>query len=151
LTRESDRQFLDYIILAIRGKKFAFGKVLKQIDDMVQADNDKKKYCGMHLDPADDNKKVLERSEDKLEAAIAQKKETTATLSEEIAALIRESGRQFIDCIILAIRGKNFAFENVFKKQIDDMVQADNDKKKYAIGIQLLKPKASRPSNKRNC
>merc|ERR1719263_1534215 len=47
--KKSDRQRLDYIMLAIRGKKFGFDKVLKMIDDMVdllgseqQDDNDKK-------------------------------------------------------------------------------------------------------------
>merc|ERR1719158_2103972 len=46
--KKSDRQRIDYIMLAIRGKKFGFDKVLKMIDDMVallgteqQDDNDK--------------------------------------------------------------------------------------------------------------
>ena len=57
---KNDRQRLDYIMLAIRGKKFGFDKVLKMIDDMVdllqteqQNDNDKKEYCEMQLDTAD--------------------------------------------------------------------------------------------------
>merc|ERR1719160_1237538 len=92
--KKSDRQRLDYIMLAIRGKKFGFDKVLKMIDSMVellkseqQDDNDKKEYCEMQLDTADDKKKALERSEGKLEAAIAASKDTIATLTEEIAAL----------------------------------------------------------------
>merc|ERR1719354_822342 len=92
--KKSDRQRIDYIMLAIRGKKFGFEKVLKMIDDMVdllkteqQDDNDKKEYCEMQLDTADDKKKGLERAEGKLEAAIAQSKETIATLTEEVAAL----------------------------------------------------------------
>jgi len=85
-TRESGRQFIDHIILVVHTKKFGFENVLKQIDDMVQADNDKKKYCDMYLDSADDKKKALERTEEKLEAAIAQNKASNATLSEEIAA-----------------------------------------------------------------
>merc|ERR1712124_46624 len=54
--KKSDRQRIDYIMLAIRGKKFGFDKVLKMIDDMVdllkteqQDDNDKKEYCEMQL------------------------------------------------------------------------------------------------------
>merc|ERR1719223_2281329 len=92
--KKSDRQRIDYIMLAIRGKKFGFEKVLKMIDDMVdllkteqQDDNDKKEYCEMQLDTADDKKKALERSEGKLEQAIASSKDTIATLTEEIAAL----------------------------------------------------------------
>merc|ERR1719199_1765502 len=92
--KKSDRQRLDYIMLAIRGKKFGFDKVLKMIDDMVdllgseqQDDNDKKEYCEMQLDAADDKKKALERSEGKLVDAIAASKDTIATLTEEIEAL----------------------------------------------------------------
>jgi len=92
--KKSDRQRIDYIMLAIRGKKFGFDKVLKMIDDMVdllkteqQDDNDKKEYCEMQLDTADDKKKALERTEGKLEQAIASSKDTIATLTEEIAAL----------------------------------------------------------------
>ena len=57
-------------MLAIRGKKFGFEKVLKMIDDMVtllktqqQDDIDNKEYCEMQLDTADDKKKGLERTE----------------------------------------------------------------------------------------
>jgi len=92
--KKGDRQRIDYIMLAIRGKKFGFEKVLKMIDDMVdllkteqQDDADKKEYCEMQLDTADDKKKGLERAEGKLEAAIAEAKETIATLTEEVAAL----------------------------------------------------------------
>jgi len=92
--KKGDRQKIDYIMLAIRGKKFGFEKVLKMIDNMVdlltteqQDDNDKKEYCEMQLDTADDKKKGLERAEGKLEAAIAESKETIATLTEEVAAL----------------------------------------------------------------
>merc|ERR1740127_147063 len=93
-SKKSDRQKLDYIMLAIRGKKFGFDKVLKMIDNIVellkseqQDDNDKKEYCEMQLDTADDKKKALERSEGKLEAAIAESKDFIATVTEEIAAL----------------------------------------------------------------
>merc|ERR1719265_317756 len=92
--KKSDRQRIDYIMLAIRGKKFGFEKVLKQIDDMVellkseqQDDNDKKEYCEGQFDTAEDKQKALERTEGKLEAAIAEAKDTIATLTEEIAAL----------------------------------------------------------------
>merc|ERR1719310_2414613 len=64
------------------------------IDDMVallkeeeQDDNNKKEYCEGQFDTADDKKKALERTEGKLEAAIAASKDTIATLTEEVAAL----------------------------------------------------------------
>jgi DNA repair exonuclease SbcCD ATPase subunit len=92
--KKSDRHRIDYIMLAIRGKKFGFDKVLKMIDDMVallkteqQDDNDKKEYCEMQFDTADDKKKALERDESKLTAAIEQGKETITTLTEELKAL----------------------------------------------------------------
>jgi chromosome segregation ATPase len=92
--KKSDRQRLDYIMLAIRGKKFGFDKVIKMIDNMVellgseqQDDNDKKEYCEMQFDTADDKKKGLERDVSKLEAAIETSKETITTLAAEIKAL----------------------------------------------------------------
>merc|ERR1719486_1691840 len=64
------------------------------IDDMValmkeeQADDEaKKEYCEKQFDVSDDKKKGLERTEGKLETAIAEAKESIATLKEEIAAL----------------------------------------------------------------
>jgi len=92
--KKSDRQRLDYIMLAIRGKKFGFDKVIKMIDNMVellgseqQDDNDKKEYCELQFDNADDKKKALERDVSKLEAAIETSKETISTLAGEIKAL----------------------------------------------------------------
>merc|ERR1711862_424005 len=92
--KKSDRHRIDYIMLAIRGKKFGFDKVLKMIDDMVallkeeQTDDDnKKEYCEMQFDTADDKKKALERDVGKLEASIETSKETIVTLTEELKAL----------------------------------------------------------------
>merc|ERR1719478_1426321 len=50
-------------------------------------DEAKKEYCEKQFDHADDKKKGLERTEGKLETAIAEAKESIATLKEEIAAL----------------------------------------------------------------
>merc|ERR1719460_3276242 len=52
-----------------------------------QDDNDKKEYCEMQFDQADDKKKGLERGVSNLEKAIAKAKEAIAALTEEIAAL----------------------------------------------------------------
>merc|ERR1719326_237509 len=85
---------LNFLALALQGKKVNFGKVIKMIDDMVatlkveqQDDNDKKEYCNMQFDTADDKKKGLERSVSNLEKAISKEKEAIATLAEEIKAL----------------------------------------------------------------
>jgi chromosome segregation ATPase len=92
--KKSERQRIDFIMLALRGKKIGFEKVLKMIDDMValmkeeQLDDDaKKEYCEKQFDHADDKKKGLERTEGKLETALADAKETVTSLKEEIAAL----------------------------------------------------------------
>jgi septal ring factor EnvC (AmiA/AmiB activator) len=89
-----DRHHLDFIALAIQGKKIGFEKVITMIDDMVQTlkteqvdDDNKKEYCGTELDSADDKKKSLEHSISDLETVIADTKEAIATLEEEIDAL----------------------------------------------------------------
>jgi len=85
---------LNFIALALQGKKVNFSKVIKMIDEMVatlkteqQDDNDKKEYCAMQFDLADDKKKGLERSVANLEKAIAKGKEAIAQLADEIKAL----------------------------------------------------------------
>jgi len=85
---------LDFIALSLRGKKIGFGKVIEMIDGLVAelkadqiADSDKKEYCAVSFDTADDKKKVLEKSVSDLETAIADSKAGIATTTEEIAAL----------------------------------------------------------------
>merc|ERR1712008_178157 len=85
---------LEFLSLALHGKKVGFEKVIKMIDDMVaplkveQADDDsKKEYCATAFDQADDKKKGLERAVSDLETAIENAKEDIAKLGEEIDAL----------------------------------------------------------------
>jgi len=85
---------IDFIALSLRGKKIGFGKVIEMIDGLVAelkadqiADSDKKEYCAVSFDTADDKKKVLEKSVSDLETAIADSKAGIATTTEEIAAL----------------------------------------------------------------
>jgi chromosome segregation ATPase len=92
--KKADRHHIDFLMLAIRGKKVGFDKVVKMIDDMValmkeEASNDeaKKEYCEKEFDQTDDQQKALERTEGKLEKAVADTKESVASLKEEIAAL----------------------------------------------------------------
>merc|ERR1719287_138850 len=54
--RRTGHPELNFIALALQGRKVNFGKVLKMIDEMVvtlkaeqQDDDDKKEYCEMHL------------------------------------------------------------------------------------------------------
>merc|ERR1740139_506463 len=85
---------LDFIALALRGKKIGFEKVIKMIDNMVvtlkteqQDDEHKKEYCQKQFDIADDKKKGLEQSISDSETAIADAEESIATLATEIEAL----------------------------------------------------------------
>merc|ERR1719231_1072899 len=65
-SKSHDRQRIDLIMLALRGKKVGFDKVLKLIDD---------------------KKKELERAEGKLEKAINEAKESIAQLTDDIKDL----------------------------------------------------------------
>jgi len=85
---------LSFLALALQGKKVDFSKVLKMIDEMVsvlqseqQDDDDKKEYCSMQFDLADDKKKGLERSVSNLEKAMEKAKEGISALADEIKAL----------------------------------------------------------------
>jgi septal ring factor EnvC (AmiA/AmiB activator) len=93
---------LDFIALAIRGKKVGFDKVIKLIDDMVatlkqeQLDDDhKEEYCKEQFDLSDDKKKGLEKTISDLETSITEAKESIQTLVEEIDAL--EDGIKALD------------------------------------------------------
>merc|ERR1719235_629903 len=87
---------LDFIALAIRGKKVSFEKVIQMIDDMVAllgkeqvADDEKKAYCEEELDKAEDDLKELDYAISTLTTAIEEGKTALATLTEEIEALIQ--------------------------------------------------------------
>merc|ERR1719155_209938 len=75
------RPELDFISLALHGKKIGFEKVIGMIDDLVtelkteqQDDENKKEYCDAQLDQADDKKKGLEKQVADLETAITESK-----------------------------------------------------------------------------
>jgi chromosome segregation ATPase len=100
--RRGNRPELNFLALALQGKKVDFAKVLKMIDEMVttlkaeqQDDNDKKEYCDTQFDLADDKKKGLERSVSNLNKAITKLKEGISTVTDEIAAL--EAGIKALD------------------------------------------------------
>merc|ERR1712194_586618 len=65
----SGRPGLDFISLALRGKKAGFTKVIGMIDEMMKnlaaeqkEDDSKKEYCDTQLDESEDKKKQLENS-----------------------------------------------------------------------------------------
>jgi len=85
---------LDFIALAIQGKKIGFEKVIKMIDEMSatlkteQLDDDhKKEYCAKQFDLSDDKKKGLERAVSDLETAIEDQKDGIAAAQDAIKAL----------------------------------------------------------------
>jgi len=87
---------LDFIAVALRGKKIGFEKVIAMIDEMVatlkteQADDEaKKEYCAAEFDQADDKKKGLERSISDLKTAIADAEDGIASTQAEIEALTK--------------------------------------------------------------
>merc|ERR1719389_236507 len=98
----SKRPQLDFIAMAIQGKKIGFEKVIKMIDDMVatlkkeQLDDDsKKEYCAEQFDFAEDKKKGLVKSVSDLEISIEEAKEGISALASEIEAL--EDGIKELD------------------------------------------------------
>jgi septal ring factor EnvC (AmiA/AmiB activator) len=91
---KNDDPRLDFIAMAIQGKKIGFEKVIAMIDDMVkslkveqQDDDNKKEYCATQFDLSDDKKKGLERSISDLETSIQDAEEGIATTKADIAAL----------------------------------------------------------------
>merc|ERR1719517_371532 len=98
--REAQRKYgrsrpeLDFLALAIQGKKVSFDKVTVMIDGMIevlgreqQDDDHKKEYCGKQFDFADDKKKGLEHDVSDLERTIAQEKDGIAQITDEIGSL----------------------------------------------------------------
>jgi chromosome segregation ATPase len=88
------RPGLDFIALALQGKKVDFSKVIGMVDKMIsqlgveQADDShKKEYCNKQFDFADDKKKNLEHSISDLETSIETEEESLATVKEDIKAL----------------------------------------------------------------
>jgi chromosome segregation ATPase len=82
---------LDFLMLALHGKKAGFGPVIAMIDKFIGAlkaeqkdDDDKVTYCNAEFDKADDEKKAGERKVSDAETAIKDAKESVATLIKEI-------------------------------------------------------------------
>merc|ERR1719159_1135167 len=85
---------LNFISLALQGKKAGFGKVIKMIDDMVvklgveQEDDDaQKKWCEAEFDKSEDESKDTKRLIEGLTAKEEETSQAITTLSDELAAL----------------------------------------------------------------
>jgi len=88
------RPGLDFIALAVQGKKVGFEKVMGMIDEMVKTlkkeqedDTQKKEYCASEFDATDDKKKAAEQSISDNEGAITNIEEAIATVTEEMKTL----------------------------------------------------------------
>eukprot|EP00403_Amphidinium_massartii_P039253 CAMPEP_0178439734 /NCGR_PEP_ID=MMETSP0689_2-20121128/36334_1 /TAXON_ID=160604 /ORGANISM="Amphidinium massartii, Strain CS-259" /LENGTH=739 /DNA_ID=CAMNT_0020062323 /DNA_START=62 /DNA_END=2281 /DNA_ORIENTATION=- len=93
---------LDFIAMALSGKKVNFDKVFKMIDNLIatlakeqQDDDHKVEYCEKQLDTTDDKKKVLEQSISDLDIRIEEATDAISTLSDELKTL--EKGIKALD------------------------------------------------------
>merc|ERR1719188_1421854 len=98
---------LDFVALALSGKKVDFSKVMQMIDDMVKLlameqtdDDNKKEYCEESLDAVEDRAKELGKKVQNLEASISEADESIAALQAEIKAL--SDGIAALDKSVLA-------------------------------------------------
>jgi len=92
--RRGQHRHIDFVLLALRGRKVGFEKVVKLVDGLVATlkkeqkdDENKKEYCEGQFDSADDKKKALERSISDTTTVIEESKESLATLAQEIKSL----------------------------------------------------------------
>jgi septal ring factor EnvC (AmiA/AmiB activator) len=93
--RTNNLQQLDFIALALRGKKSGFEKVIRMIDVFVgdlkkeqEDDNSKKGYCLKEFAKSEDKKKATEHTIKDLETVSSDTEEAIETVSEEIEALV---------------------------------------------------------------
>jgi len=94
LAESNHKPRLDFILLALNGKKGGFGKVIKLVDNLVatltseQGDDDnKKEYCNAQVDKTEDTITGLKNKVSDTHTEIADAKEGLAKTVEEIAAL----------------------------------------------------------------
>merc|ERR1719316_733529 len=146
---------LDLVAMALTGKKVSMEKVIKMIDDMVALlkkeqvdDDDKKEYCEVTIDKAEDDVKELEHSISDLSAKIADTEAGIATLGDEIKAL--QDGIAALDKAVASATEQR-------KEENADFTElmANNNAAKELIGFaknRLLKfynPKLYKPPPKR--
>jgi len=85
---------LNFLELAMKGKKVGFEKVIAMVDEIIsvlkteQEDDDKKKaYCEQEIDVAEDEIKVLKGKVGDLATAISENKDANAAIVDELKTL----------------------------------------------------------------
>eukprot|EP00435_Cladocopium_sp_Y103_P009924 s1745_g2.t1 len=102
---------LNFLALALSGKKADFTKILEKIDGLVgllkqeaEDDKSKKEYCNKEFHGVEEKTKSLESKIKTLTASVVEKKDAIGKLSEDIVAL--QSGVKSLDDSV-ATAGKN--------------------------------------------
>jgi chromosome segregation ATPase len=93
-TNSEDKLRLNFLTLALKGKKIGFDGIIKMIDEMVvnlqkeQTDDEAKKgYCAKEFDSSEDKKKMEERTIKDLETTMDDTKESISQVKDEMKAL----------------------------------------------------------------
>jgi septal ring factor EnvC (AmiA/AmiB activator) len=122
------------LVLALRGKKVGFEKVISMIDAMVSSlkkeqmdDSDKKEYCLSTFDSTEDKIKELEHVASDTETAIASAEEKIAALAEEIVETERSISA--LDSSVSAATAMRKAENEDYKA----LVQADSAAKELLL------------------
>eukprot|EP00747_Dinoflagellata_sp_TGD_P182767 gnl/TRDRNA2_/TRDRNA2_37145_c0_seq1.p1 gnl/TRDRNA2_/TRDRNA2_37145_c0~~gnl/TRDRNA2_/TRDRNA2_37145_c0_seq1.p1 ORF type:complete len:621 (+),score=227.87 gnl/TRDRNA2_/TRDRNA2_37145_c0_seq1:219-1865(+) len=142
---------LDFITMAIRGKKGGFDKVIKMIDEMKaqmkvdQADDDEKKvYCEKELDKSEDKKKELTLNAGDLDTALADTQESIDGIKAEIEALddgIRELDKQVEDATEQR-KKENEAFEALMASNTAAKDLLETAKSRLMKGLSFVQTQA---------
>mmetsp|Transcript_78354 Transcript_78354/g.253433 ORF Transcript_78354/g.253433 Transcript_78354/m.253433 type:complete len:704 (-) Transcript_78354:110-2221(-) len=133
--RGSHDNRLDFISLALRGKKVNFDKVLSMIDEMVTLlgkeqvdDDDKQVYCQKDIDANEDKNKELDLDTSDLEKAIEETKAFIETTTEELAALA--AGINALDKSVIKATDQRKAENEEYKSTM-----AQNTAAKELLGV----------------
>jgi len=85
---------LDFIALAVRGRKVSFDKIISMIDEMLallskeqREDDEQKEYCNAQLDEKEDGLKVIEQTVSDLKKWLANARTIIANTADEVSAL----------------------------------------------------------------
>jgi len=116
---------LDFILLALTGKKMSFEKVIAMIDEMLallvkeqKDDINKKSYCRGAIDQAEDELKDLKQKVSDLEKAIEDAKGMIASISEEITSL--ETGVEELDKQVVEATTNRKAEHDEFMRSLQE-------------------------------
>jgi len=125
---------LNFLVLALRGKKVGFEKVISMIDAMVSSlkkeqtdDSEKKEYCEMTIDSTEDKIKELGHAASDTETAIASAEEKIAALTVEITEA--EKSISALDASVSAATDMRKAENEDYKA----LVQADSAAKELLL------------------